>query len=290
MVVNVRPHISRIDKSFKEDLTRNYNLTIQLALDGFSFVVYSADKQRFIALEHYFFDQVSDVIQLCSILDEIVLKKQWLAYAYQSVYVLVDNNLNTLVPFPLYDEKEKGHYLAFTQTYVDNSRIAVDKLKNNEAYNVYYLSNVLVAKIKNFWANSKIVHQSSVFIESLLIEHKNKGADAQIFINMRNRIFDMVVIKDEKLLFYNTFKYNVKEDFIYFVLFSMEQLRLNPEKIPLTFIGIVEENSDIFLISEHYIRTINFAERNKNLKYSYLLEEIPFYKHYLLYNTQQCEL
>lgn len=290
MVVNVKPHISRIDKSFKEDLTRNYILTIQLSLDGFSFIIYSSEKQRYIVLEHYFFDQVSNEIQLCSILDEIVLKKQWLAYAYQAVYVLVDNNSNALVPFPLYDEKEKGNYLAFAQPYTENSRIAVEKLKNNESYNLYYLSNVLVAKIKNFWANSKIVHQSSILVESLLIDHKNKCSEAQIFVNMRSRIFDMVVIKDDKLLFYNYFKYHVKEDFIYFVLFSMEQLRINPEKTPLTFIGLIEQTSDIYAITEHYIRTINFVERNRNLKYSYLLEEIPFYKHYLLYNTQQCEL
>ncbi|MDR0969149.1 MAG: DUF3822 family protein [Lentimicrobiaceae bacterium] len=289
-MINLKPHISRIDKSFKEDLTRNYQLTIQLSLDGFSFVVYSTDKQRFIFLEHYLFHQVQEVTRLAAMIDEVILKRQWLAYAFQNVTVLVENESNVLVPMPLFDEKEKGSYLAFAQEFVENSRIVYDRLKNNESYNVYYLPHIFVSKIKDHWANATIVHSSSVLIESLLIENKNKGSEATVFVNVHKNRLEFVVIKNEKLLFYNTFKFQTKEDFVYFLLFSMEQLHLNPEVVPLYFMGSIEENSEIFTLTERYMRYLSFVERNKKLNYSYLLEEIPFHKHYLLYHTQRCEL
>lgn len=290
MLTQAKPYISRIDKSFKEDYSRNFQLTILLSLDGFSFSIFSPEKQRFVGLEVYHFSKLEDELKLAAMLDEIVMNRPWIAYPYQSVVVLVDNTASALVPAALFDEKEKGTFLAFNQTYKDNSRIATDKLKNADAVNVYYLANMLAAKIKDLWANATIVHISTVLIESLLIGNKHQNIDSKVFVNVRKNVFDMVVIRNQKLLFYNTFKFSTKEDFIYFLLFAMEQLRLNPEKIELILSGLIEKSSEIFGITERYIRTIKFIERNKIFEYSYVLDELAWHHNSLLYNVMQCEL
>lgn len=290
MLTQAKPHISRIDKSFKEDYSRNFQLTIQLSLGGFSFSIFSPEKQRFVGLETYHFNHLADELKLAAMLDEIVMNRAWIAYPYQSVTVIVDNTSFALVPAALYDDKDKGTFLAFNQPYKDNCRIATDKLKNADAVNVYYLSNTLAAKIKDLWANARIVHLSTVLLESLLIGNKHQNIDSKVFVNVRKNVFDMVVIRNQKLLFYNTFKFSTKEDFIYFLLFAMEQLRLNPEKIELIFSGLIEKSAEIYAISERYIRTVSLVERNKNFDYSYVLDELPWHHNSLLYNVMQCEL
>lgn len=290
MAASAKPHISRIDKAFKDDYSRSFNLTIQLSLDGFSFVIYSPEKQRYLGVEAYQFLSVEDDIRLAAALDQVIMQNQWIAYPFQSVTVLMDHTHSTLVPSPLYEEKEKGSFLAFNQLYKDNSRIVADHLVNAGAFNVYYLSNPLVEKIKDLWANARIVHFSSALIESLLIQHKNKPTDDVMFVNVRNKVFDIVVIRNEKLFFYNNFRYQTREDFIYFLLFTMEQLRLNPETVQVKMMGMVYKNADIYEIAWKYIRNIGFIERNKLFDYSYVLEELPGHYHYVLYNTLQCEL
>jgi hypothetical protein len=290
MIAPSKPTLSLIDKSFKQDYSKNFQMTIRIAPDGFSFVIFSPEKQRYVGLETYSFTAQYEAIQLVGILDEIMMKQAWIAYPYQQVKVLIDNMFMTLVPNPLFEEKEKGTYLAFTQPFQENSRIASDSLKTADATIVYYLSNILTAKIKEFWANAKIHHLSSAFIESVLIANKNIQAEPAIFVHVRNRSFDMLVLEGQKLKFYNLFRFNTKEDFIYFLLFAMEQQQLNPEKTPVVFAGAIDQSSAIYEISERYIRNVSFETRNKSFDYSYVFETLIWHQNSLLFNTLQCEL
>jgi hypothetical protein len=290
MIAPAKPIFSRLDKAFREDSTRSFHLTIRLSPGGFSFVIFAADKQKYIGLEVFKFNTPADDVKYASLLDEIIMHRQWIAYPYQSVIVIVDHISNALIPSPLFDEKEKGTYLAFNQPYRDNSRIAVDNLKNADAKNVYYLSNPLVAKIKELWANADIVHLSSVLIESLLLTNKNKGFEDKVFVNVRDQIFDLVVLRDEKLYFYNQYKFNTKEDFLYFLLFSMEQLRLNPEITEFIYSGLIDKDSPLYELAWHHIRNSRFIARNENFKYSYVLDDIQSSQYFILFNAQQCEL
>ncbi len=290
MIAPAKPAISLIDKSFKQDYSKHFQLTIRIALDGFSFVIYSPEKQRFVGIEYYRFQALGNEMQLAAMLDEIIMKQNWVVYPYQQVKVLVDNLKAIVVPNPLFEEKEKGNYLAFAQPFQDNSRIVTDPLKTADATLVYYLSNVLAAKIKDFWANATIRHLSSAFIESILVGNKNIQQEPVVFVQVRNQAFDMLVLADQKLRFFNTFRFNTKEDFIYFLLFAMEQQHLNPEKTTVQFSGAMESGSEIYTICERYIRHIQFDKRNKSFDYSYVLETLPWHQHSILFNTSQCEL
>jgi hypothetical protein len=290
MIASVKPHISRFDKAFKEDYSRNYHLTIRLSPDGFSFAVFSPEKNRYLGIEAYRFKQIDDEIKLAAALDEIIMFRQWISYPYHSVLAIVDHSFNAIVPSPLFEEKEKGTYLAFNQVFRDNSRIGTDHLKSTDAYNIYYLSNPLVEKIKDLWANARIVHQSSVLLESLLILNRNKSTANTAFAHVGKDNFDFVVLKNEKLHFINRFRYNTPEDFVYFILFALDQLRLNPETVNLIFSGQIDNGSSIYDIAWKYIRNISFAGRNSAFDYSYMLEELPVHHYFILYNALQCEL
>jgi hypothetical protein len=290
MIAPLKPIFSRLDKAFKEDLTRSFHLTICLSPGGFSFVIYVPDKQKYVGIEVFKFNPPTDDIKYAALIDEIIMHRQWIAYPYQSVLVITDHIANCLIPLPLFDEKEKGTYLAFNQNFRDNSRIAVDTLKNADSKNVYYLSNPLVGKIKELWANASIVQLSSVLIESLLLSIKNKGFEDKVFVNVRDQVFDLVVLREEKLHFYNHFKFNSKEDFLYFLLFSMEQLRLNPETTEINYLGQIDKDLPIYELAWHHIRNSKFVSRNENFKYSYVLDDVRPSEYFILFNALQCEL
>jgi hypothetical protein len=290
MIIPAKPNISLIDKSFREDYTRNFQLTIQLSLDGFSLAIYAPDKQRLVGYESYRFDGVTSEARLVSAIDEVFLFRQWIIYPFQAVVVVVDHNLSSLIPLPLFDEREMETYLLFNHPKKDNSRIVNDMLKNADSCNVYSLSNILVEKVKEYWANARIVHFASVLIENLLLHYKNKDTAQFVFVNVRDHVFDMAVLRNEKLHFYNSFKFSTREDFIYFLLFSLEQLQLNPETIQLIFSGQIESSSSIYEICWKYIRNISFIERNSSFQYSYVFDDMPGHQQYVLFNAIQCEL
>jgi hypothetical protein len=47
--------------------------------------------------------------------------------------------------------------------------------------------------------------------------------------SFQSRSFEIIVIQNQQLLLFNSFEYLTPEDFIYYVLFTAEQLNINPE-------------------------------------------------------------
>ena len=56
-------------------------------------------------------------------------------------------------------------------------------------------------------------------------------------------------------------------DFIYYLLFTSEQLQLNPETLNLIFIGKIKSEDELYKIAYKYIRHVSFGDRNDNYIY-----------------------
>ena len=70
-----------------------------------------------------------------------------------------------------------------------------------------------------------------------------------------------------KLMFYNRFNFTTKEDVIYYLLFAIDQLKLNPEEIPVVITGNISE--DNYKIIYKYIRNVSIfnSEINHDSKF-----------------------
>lgn len=265
-------------------------MAMQLSLHGLDFVVFNPDKNKFIVFESYRFEEDIQQESLPLMFDKILNHHEWFAFPFGTVYLMYQNNLNTLVPMPLFDEKEKSLYLGFNQPFQENNRILFDTLKTSEAVNVYYIPNPVAEKAKDFWPHVKLLHFVSGLIESLAINYKNRTSGNDLFLHTREGFFDLVYFRENKLFFSNTFAYRTKEDFIYFLLAAVEQLHLNPEQVSLLLMGKIDNGSPEYEMIYRYIKHSRFIEKNNNFHYSYLLDNVTHYHHYVLYNLLQCEL
>ena len=289
MALQLTPYISYFDKSFKESQTRNYTLSIQLCVKGLVFTVYNPDKNKFIGIESYRFSDIEGVEQLPSFLGKVLNNRPSFAFPYDKVFLLYQNSYSTLIPQPLFDENYKNLYLGFNQPFQENSRIVFDELKNNEAVNIYYLPNFVIEKAKDFWPNVNLLHFSTGLIESLSINFKNKVDTKTLFVNLQGDCFDLVYFKENKLHYYNSFEFRTKEDFIYFLLISIDQLMLNPEDVKLILMGDIDKTDDTYRMIHQYIKNYSFISRNDNYGYSYVLDELKYHRNYTLFNALQCE-
>jgi len=288
MSFEVRPYIKLWDKSFKESRTRDYILTMQLDLHGLSFSVFNTEKNKFIGFEAYSFSDIKDVKELPGKFDLILNRHEWFAYPYKKVILLYHNSFTTLVPAPLFDEKQKSLYLGFNQPFEENNRILYEEIKNLEIVNVFYIPNPVAEKVKDFWPNAKLGHFSTYFIDCLALNFKNKLDKETFFVHVNDNDFNMAVLSNNKLLLHNIFKYNTKEDFIYFLLATIEQLGFNPETANVKLLGKIEKGNELYTMIEQYIGNYEFVEQSDSQRYSYVFDEIKFHKNYILLNALQC--
>ncbi len=289
MALQLNPSFSYFDKSFRESQTRNYTLSIQLSIENIVFTILNNDKNKFIGIESYNFNDINNVGQLPSYLGMVLNNRPSFAFPYDKVYFLYQNRYSTLIPQPLFVEENKNLYLGFNQPFQEDSRIVFDELKNNDAINIYYIPNLVIQKAKDFWPNVNIMHFSSALIESLSINFKNKVGPDTMFVNLQTGCFDIVYFKENKLHYYNSFDFRTKEDFIYFLLITIDQLMLNPEDVNVILSGDIDKTSDAYRMINQYIKNYSFIMPNENYSYSYILDEIKDHQYYTLYNALQCE-
>ena len=263
----------------------NYILTIQHSLDGLSFVIFDTEEQKFLSLKHFHLYEKN--VPLEDLIAELQEKEQWNINEFKSVKIIIDNNLNTFVPKEYYQKEQENNYLSLLNIMGEATTTNADSL-NNDIYNIYPISSDIdnVLKISD---KIKLYHASSIKVDSLIKEFSERIQGTRAFVNVKNNSYELTIINDTKLIFHNYFNFNTKEDFIYFILFTFEQLKIDNETIPLYFMGLIEEKSVIVELCSRYIRNIRFFNRNNNYNYINELDSIPYYYYYILYSSVSCE-
>ncbi len=275
---------SFIDEAFDEKKTSNYHLIIQIGIDSVWLAIHELSKNKYIAFENYTFHNVYAFDAISDLLDVLIKESRLLPQKYNSVTCVVVNNLSTIIPNPLFENQQKELYLKFNATLHGDEQVLVDDIKNLDAKNVFALPFSLKNKLEALYKNINYHHFSSVLIDGLLIQNKNQTSK-KLFVHIQPSHFEAIVIEGKNLLFYNTFNHQTAEDFIYYLLFVCEQLLLNPENIEVVLLGEVEKSSDIYSITQKYIRNLKFAERSDDADFSYQLQTLPKHFYFTLFNN-----
>jgi hypothetical protein len=146
-------------------------------------------------------------------------------------------------------------YLKYSIKTIATDLITFDELDFMNSKNVY----VPYVNINNFlfqnFGEFEYKHYSSVLLEKLFSIATN---DICCYIHVSKSTLDIVIIKNSNLQFFNIFEYKTKEDFMYYVLFTLEQLDLSTEETLVSILGDMEEDSDLYRLIYTYIRNIDF--------------------------------
>ena len=281
MTASLNPYISKFDEELDVEKSSQYRMTIRCALGGFSFALLDDTQKTLIGLEYYHSELLNSGDDLFHALERALESKDLNHKEFKSVTCIIDDRYNTLVPQALYNEADQGQYLDFGFQLPDRSVLQADYLETVGCYNVFAWSKDLKDKILTKWKQAHVIHSSSVFINSVM----QRSEDHCVFINVRNRDFDMLIQRDGKLSFFNNFRFNTKDDFAYFLVFAVEQNGLSGQDTPVCFTGLILPASEIIDLCGRYVRDLCFMEDRHELKVSKALEDVPFQYYYLHYQA-----
>lgn len=290
MPYRVNLSYSAFDKAFEKEASQYYGLSIQLSLDGFSFCLLDPVQYKYLGIQSYDFQHILSFGQLNTALKELISSNEYLNLPYESVKILWETNRSTLVPEAFFDSQSLADHIMLNHQIQPGETPAVDYLTVLESRNVWLSPDLIHSTLKHFFPLAAVHHHGSVLIESILATNKNRDDGNGVFAYVRKNWFDIVIINGNKLVFFNSFRYQAKEDFIYFLIYVLEQLELNPETVQLTFLGEILKLSQIYDITNKYVRHVSFGNRPQDFKFSYVFDEIPGHFYYNLINHYRCEL
>jgi hypothetical protein len=102
-------------------------------------------------------------------------------------------------------------------------------------------------------------HTNSILVSKLLDLSKNVD-EKQVFVHFSANKFEIIIVQNQKLLLFNSFDFATKEDFIYYLLYTTEQLNLNPEHFKVSLLGEISEESELFQIAFKYVRNVSLLD------------------------------
>lgn len=239
-------------------------LSIQFNLDGFSFYISNSDSDTPILYTEYSFPVSIATPEL--LLEKIIAifsEDKDLQQNFTSVMAIHQNNLFTMVPEELFDRNSLQNYLKYTVKTLATDYITYDFISPLQVNTVYIpyvnINNYIFQNFGEF----EYHHHITVLINKLQKQKEASKEAPTVYVNVSKKELDIIIFKNNTLLFSNSFTYQTKEDFIYYILFVAEQLHLNPEEFHLYFMGKIEPNSALYEITYTFVRNVDFIQNTK---------------------------
>ena len=260
--------------------SKNYTqLLIQVSLSQFTFIVKSQLSNEITAYQNIKLSNQEPIEQQ---LEKIFSKYEELRLSYDDILVYHDSRLNTFVPQAIFEEQALGTYLQFTTKVFATDFFSFDNLDIYEMNNVYVpfmnINNFLIDKFGAFH-----YHHLHTPLVSQVLEFNKDQATTRVYAHVQENHFELIVTKNSKLQLFNTYSYQTPEDFIYYVLFTYEQVQLNPDEHQLLVFGAIERNDALFNIAYQYIRNIEIKESSAFLS-NHLDAKDAKKEHFILLN------
>ncbi len=265
--------IQLINKLESNPLNR---MSIQISLSGLSFCILSSSESRIVYLKRVDFKNKRTPEAVLVELQNHISNEPLLSQPFETVLVLFQNELSNVVPEEFFEEENAADYLKYSSKIIKTDFISHDKIEANNSINVFVPYMNINNYLFELYGEFEYKHASTILLERALSDIRNREKD-KIYLNVEPFHFEMVVVKKGQLQLYNTFEYYTKEDFIYFILFAIEQLKLNPETVIVKLTGHILKNDPLWQILYTYIRYVEFDRPSK--EYSYDALENPLQKH-----------
>lgn len=243
-------------------------MSIQVSLDGLSFCTIDTIANKVLLSDHVAFKTKSTPYLLLKELKTLVGKYKLIDETYEEIMAIHKNNMFCLVPDALFDKEELPNYLKFNTKILANDQIVHDKIPNQDIVCIYVPFTNVNNYLFDCFGEFEFKHNSLAILQTLFHQKSNKTV---CYVHVGTRTMELAVMEQRKLLLYNQFEYKTKEDFLYYVLFTYEQLGLSAEEVKLKLFGAIEEDDQYFKMCHDYLKKVSvFVPKQSNQS----LEEI----------------
>ncbi|WP_192820733.1 DUF3822 family protein [Rufibacter sp. LB8] len=279
------------DDAFDASAPENACLYLTFGAHRIRLGVLDQARNKFIALEDYEAAGVTTVAGAIAALENlaqtnpILQKRNW-----SLVRIGIKNQQFTLIPETLFDVNAREEYLKLNAV-VEPGQEQVHHYAHPrlELMNVFTAPVALEAWAASHFQNTRVefVHQTSALMEGFLHMAERSGKP-KLYIYVDKNYLTLVVLQGLRLEFCNSFYFTSYEDFIYFVLFVLQEKKMNPEQDQVFVWGELMHNSELHDVLRKYIKHVHFGKRPQAVGYSYRLDALFEHRNFDLYSLHLC--
>lgn len=278
------PFLELFDETLDINSTENYELSLQISPDGFSFCLLDTIRDKFVLLRSS--EPEENKYLSSDKIYELLSKDDFLTKKYKKVNILLPSSKFTLVPSQLYDPGKKDDYFTFNQKTEDGSNILTNKISDPDSYLIFSESALIIDLINQFYPGVLPLHHMKPLFNYISGNRKNVSVN-YIHLHVEREYFNLIIFNSNQLQFCNTYTYRNISDILYFVLNVFKKLDIKQEE-SIWLSGQTEKFDDLSSNLSLYIRNLKFAEPSGNFTFSYVFNETDLHRYLNLFNISNC--
>ncbi len=240
--------------------------TIRITSGGLSVFMNNGDQLAYCA--SFQWAQSNDVSLLEEALTTLLKEEPLCNIDLNLTTILLDDEGYVFVPQSLFDENELNSYLTH--------QIAPEKLAEskaiftivNEIVCISIINKQLFNITESLFPYATIEAYNSAFLKTTAPTKANTS-DFLGLISFQGDSFDLQVKKRGQLIFFNRFKFATKEDFIYFLMMTVQQLEIKPSTIELFVIGKIDSKSALYSLMNTYFPSVELIKSEAEVAWDF---------------------
>lgn len=134
---------------------------------------------------------------------------------------------------------------------------------------VFGISQALKDKLSELYKKVEFTHSGKVFLDSISI-----SKNPELHLNWFETQLEIVISKENSIVFYNLFDVQSDEDVLFFTLFAAEQLQLDLNQIDVKCYGQLLPVKSIYQTLKKYARFVMPALKNEEFLANYTLNNL----------------
>lgn len=259
-LLHIPPTTKSTSPRFDIEKLNQYTLSCEISESSFSCEVIDSVDNQSVTAEKYNFPAVTEYIVITQYLESIYETHDFLkSLKWKSIEIIIDNQSFTLVPVDLYKKEYSSLYwqLAKGKLVSDDEEIHTYKHESLGIVNIYGSNRQLYNWLSNTYPLMDITfkHKTSHLIDFAVFSSKAQTA----LIYFGNHHFTMVITANGILKFCNRFVYKTSQDLVYYILFTMNELEIEPDEIFLKLCGNINEQSEDFQVINQYLNNVKIS-------------------------------
>jgi hypothetical protein len=221
------------------------------------------------------------------VLEYLAQNNEFFAHSYATVSVGHSSWHYTLVPGALFDSANKEQLLRFNHPIASQETVLSDEIFSAESFCVYSVDPKVKGLLDRIFPNNHVKHVATCLIEGLPAVSSKTHKTCLVHVGAERMD---VALYHKKLLFFNSFQYQTAEDFLYFILASLEQNGAALEETEVVLAGEIEAGSALYHTIHKYIPKVKFAVTDKNILKKNDFVKLPEHFYFSLFNLYLCGL
>jgi hypothetical protein len=234
-------------------------LWFQCHSQGFSYAIFDAYHKNVLYYDNF---EVADFYGISpNTFEEFLNNIDVFLQDFKNIKVLFESPYYTLMPAALFEEEEAKACYGLKYKIGENEILLNQRIPDFGAHIIYAVPAAILNIILSKFSDSsireriKLFHHAQAFLSALYYRtnHLNKEV---CYVNLGEKTFDVVLIKNSALTFCNTYIYNNIEDVLYFVMNVYQSNQLEPAVYECYLSGSHPEFNKVRELLRTYIRNI----------------------------------